>query len=63
MVHVEDIENITSLASRDFYFEYSGRKFQLRAQTEEEKEIWIEGLKALVAYFQQASPGIKQSSK
>ena len=63
MFLVQDIENITSLSSRDFFFEYSGTKFHLRAQTEEEKEIWIEALRTLISFLQDANPATTQSTK
>jgi len=52
---------LTSLPGKDFFFSYGGRKFQLRAETDEEKEIWINALITLMNYNKEMSPGLKNS--
>ena len=50
-----DISNINSKSAKEFYFEFSGRKFELRCSNELDKLKWINALEFLLDHIKNKS--------
>lgn len=50
-IEIREIEAIKKVGSTDFEIKYGGRSFELRAESDSERELWINTLKKLQSYL------------